>query len=149
MSGLTITFAGFGVILTAATLAWVVSVKRRDAAIADVCWGSGFVLLVWLYCLLAPTLALRSGVIAVLTTLWGARLSLHICRRNDGKGEDPRYRAMRASHGRAFWWRSLFSVFWLQGAILWFVALPLLVAVRATEPSNLTSVDALGIALFA
>jgi len=33
--------------------------------------------------------------------------------------------AMRAFHGPAFWWRSLFTVFWLQGAILWFVALPL------------------------
>ena len=149
MGGMTTALAGLGVILMAATLAWVLSVKRRDASIADVCWGFGFVLLAWLYCLLAPTLAVRSGLVAALTTLWGARLSLHICRRNNGKGEDPRYQAMRASHGPAFWWRSLFSVFWLQGVILWFVALPLLVAVRATQPRGLTSADALGIALFA
>jgi steroid 5-alpha reductase family enzyme len=56
---------------------------------------------------------------------------------------------MRVSHGRAFWWRSLFTVFWLQGAVLWFVALPLLVAVRATEPVALTAVDGLGVLLFA
>jgi steroid 5-alpha reductase family enzyme len=56
---------------------------------------------------------------------------------------------MRASQGPAFWWRSLFTVFWLQGAILWFVALPLLVAVRATRPAVFTAVDGLGIALFA
>src|SRR4051812_45108396 len=56
---------------------------------------------------------------------------------------------MRASHGPAFWWRSLFTVFWLQGAILWFVALPLLVAVRATQPAALTALDAVGIVLFA
>src|SRR4029079_1475819 len=54
---------------------------------------------------------------------------------------------MRASHGSAFWWRSLFTVFWLQGAILWFVALPLLVAVHATEPAALTAVDGLGVLL--
>ena len=56
---------------------------------------------------------------------------------------------MRAAHGTAFWWRSLFTVFWLQGAIQWFVALPLLVAVQAAQPAGLTAVDALGIVLFA
>ena len=56
---------------------------------------------------------------------------------------------MRASHGRAFWWRSLFTVFWLQALLLWFVALPLLVAVRATKPAALTAVDGLGGLFFA
>jgi steroid 5-alpha reductase family enzyme len=56
---------------------------------------------------------------------------------------------MRASHGQAFWWRSLFTVFWLQGALLWFVSLPLLVAVRAAQPTHLTVVDGLGILIFA
>ena len=32
---------------------------------------------------------------------------------------------MRAKHGSQFWWISLGSVFLLQGAILWFVSLPL------------------------
>jgi steroid 5-alpha reductase family enzyme len=82
-------------------------------------------------------------------TLWGTRLSTHIFHRHHGKGEDPRYQAMRASHGSAFWWRSLFTVFWLQGATLWFVAVPLLVAVRATQAATLTAVDKLGIVLFA
>jgi len=140
---------GLGAILTALTLVWPLSVKLRDASIADVCWGSGFVLQVWLYCLLSPTLTPRSWLVAVLVTLWGARLSLHIFRRNHGKGEDPRYRAMRAAQGSAFWWRSLFTVFWLQGAILWFVALPLLVAVRAARPAALTAVDGVGVVVFA
>lgn len=149
VTGTMTALAGLGAILTALALVWVLSVKRRDTSIADVCWGSGFVLLAWLYCLLSPTLTPRSWLVAVLITLWGARLSLHIFRRNHGNGEDPRYRAMRASHGRAFWWRSLFTVFWLQGAILWFVALPLLIAVRAARPAELTAVDVLGVVLFA
>ena len=139
---------GLGTILTALTLVWMLSVRLRDASVADVCWGLGFVLLAWLYCFLSPALTPRSWLVAALITLWGARLSLHIFRRHHGKGEDPRYQAMRASHGRAFWWRSLFTVFWLQGAILWFVALPLLVAVRAAPPA-LTAGDGLGIVLFA
>ncbi len=56
---------------------------------------------------------------------------------------------MRARAGAAFWWRSLFTVFWLQGAILWFVALPLLAAITATEPDVLTWVDGLGLVVFA
>ena len=149
VTGVTAALAGLGTILAASTVLWVISVKLRDASIADIFWGSGFALLAWLYVMLSPTLTPRSWLVATLTTLWAARLSLHIGRRNHGKGEDPRYQAMRASHGPAFWWRSLFTVFWLQAAILWFVALPLLVAVRAPQPATLTMIDALGILLFA
>ena len=62
--------------------------------------------------------------------------------------QKPRYQSWRAKHGGAFWWRSLFTVFWLQGACLWFVALPVLVAVRAPHPAALTVVDALGVFAF-
>jgi steroid 5-alpha reductase family enzyme len=149
VTGFMAALIGLATILTAQTLVWLISVRRRDASVADVCWGLGFVLLAWLYCLLSPTLTPRSWLVAALVTLWGGRLSLHIFRRNHHTGEDPRYRAMRASQGPAFWWRSLFTVFWLQGAILWFVAIPLLVAVRAARPAALTTVDGLGLVLFA
>ncbi|MEO8258877.1 MAG: DUF1295 domain-containing protein [Acidobacteriota bacterium] len=138
---------GLGFVLAALTVVWMISVRLQDASIADICWGLGFVALAWLYCFLSPALTPRSWLVAALITLWGSRLSLHIFRRHHGHGEDPRYQAMRASHRPAFWWRSLFTVFWLQGAILWFVALPLLVAVRATEPA-LTAIDGLGVLLF-
>jgi steroid 5-alpha reductase family enzyme len=141
--------AGLVAILAAAASVWLLSVRLRDVSIADVCWGSGFTFLAWLYCVLSPASTPRSWLVAILISVWGVRLSLHIFRRNHGKGEDPRYRAMRASHGPAFWWRSLFTVFLLQGAILWFVALPVLVAVRAPRPAGLTAVDGAGIVLFA
>ena len=149
MPGTIAALIGLGGILTALTLVWMLSVKLRDASVADVCWGLGFVLLAWLYGFLSSALTPRSWLVAGLITLWGVRLSAHIFRRNHGKGEDPRYRAMRASHGQAFWWRSLFTVFWLQGALLWFVALPLLIAIRATGPAALTAIDGLGLLLFA
>lgn len=148
MTGIVTALIGLGAILTAATLVWILSVRLRDASVADVCWGLGFVLLAWLYCLLSPASTPRSWIVSALITLWGVRLSAHIFRRNHGKGEDPRYQAMRASQGPAFWRRSLFTVFWLQGAILWFVALPVLVAVRATQPASFTLVDGLGVLLF-
>jgi steroid 5-alpha reductase family enzyme len=149
MTGTLAASIGLGTILAAATLVWILSVRLRDASIADVCWGLGFVLLAWLYFVLSPESTPRAWLAATLITLWGVRLSVHIFRRNHGTGEDPRYQAMRASPGPAFWWRSLFTVFWLQGTLLWFVALPLLVAVRASEPAALTAVDGLGVLCFA
>jgi steroid 5-alpha reductase family enzyme len=146
---MTTALVGLATVLTVLTLVWVLSLRLRDASIADVAWGLGFVLLAWLYCALSPTLTPRAWLVAGLVTLWGTRLSLHIFRRNHGTGEDPRYQAMRASHGPAFWWRSLFTVFWLQGTLLWFIALPLLVALRAAQPAHLTAIDGLGLVIFA
>ncbi len=149
MTGTLTAIIGLGTILAALTLAWILSVRLRDASIADVCWGLGFVMLAWLYFVLSPGSTPRSWLVATLITLWGVRLSVHIFRRNHGNGEDPRYQAMRVSHGPAFWWRSLFTVFWLQGTLLWVVALPLLVAVRASQPAALTALDGLGVLCFA
>lgn len=148
MSGLESALAGLVMVLAVLTGVWAASLKLKDASVADVCWGIGFVSLAWLYVAVSPALTPRSWLVAGLITLWGGRLSLHIFRRNHGRGEDPRYRAMRASHGRPFWWRSLFVVFWLQGALLWFVALPVLVAIRAPQPAALTVVDLAGLAVF-
>jgi steroid 5-alpha reductase family enzyme len=141
--------AGLVVIIMFATLVWLLSLKLRDASVADVGWGLGFVLLTMVYALRSPVLTPRSWLVAVLITLWGVRLSLHIARRGRGKGEDPRYKAMRAAQGPTFWWRSLFTVFWLQAAILWVVGMPILVAVRAPRPAGLTILDALGALIFA
>jgi steroid 5-alpha reductase family enzyme len=68
--------------------------------------------------------------------LWAARLGWHLFRRNRREGEDPRYARWREEHGQAFWWVSLFKVFWLQAGILWVVAWPLLVSVTASEPTG-------------
>jgi steroid 5-alpha reductase family enzyme len=51
---------------------------------------------------------------------------------------------MRAHHGQRFWWVSLFTVFLLQGAILWFVALPILVATARRSFAPLGPLDLLG-----
>ena len=49
MTGTLAAIIGLGTILAAVTLVWILSVRLRDASIADVCWGLGFVLLAWLY----------------------------------------------------------------------------------------------------
>jgi steroid 5-alpha reductase family enzyme len=138
---------GLVVVLAALTIVWAWSVKLRDASIVDICWGPGFILLVWLYCVLYQAFTPRPLLIAVLVTVWGVRLAVHIACRHGG--EDRRYHAMRLVGGHAFWWRSLFIVFWLQAAILWFVALPLLVVARVPGPAGVTATDLVGLLLFA
>lgn len=139
---------GLLLIVTLSTFLWAASVRMRDASVADVAWGPGFAVLAWLYLLLLDGAGWRPVLVAVLVTVWGLRLGAHIAARHRGRGEDPRYQAMRAMRGRAFWWKSLFVVFWLQAAILWFVALPLVV-VSAGGPGHVTLPDVVGLLLFA
>jgi steroid 5-alpha reductase family enzyme len=106
--------------LTQTLLTWLVSIARRDASLFDPFWGTGFVVVAWLACVLNRPVEPRAMLLAVLTTLWGLRLSLFLLWRNWGHGEDRRYRAMRDHWGPRFWWVSYVTVFLLQGVILWF-----------------------------
>lgn len=142
---LTVAAIGLLSIATALTGVWAVSVRRRDASIADICWGPGFVLLAWLYCALLYAWRPRPVLVASLITIWGGRLAWHIARRHHG--EDPRYAAMRAAAGNAFARRSLFVVFWLQAALIWFVSLPML-AIVAAPVAGIRHTDIAGLLLF-
>lgn len=139
---------GLAVVLLGLSGVWIISLFLRDASVVDTCWGLGFVLLAWLYPWLVGGAGGRARLVAVLVTVWGVRLARHIHRRGRGHGEDPRYAAMRARHGDAFWWRSLFLVFWLQGALLWFIALPILLAARDTTATRYMPTDGAGLLLF-
>jgi steroid 5-alpha reductase family enzyme len=75
-------------------------------------------------------------------------LAAYIVWRNWGGGEDYRYAAMREHHGRAFVWVSLFTVFGLQGVLMWVVSAPLQVAVISPNPSTLTIWDGIGLSLW-
>jgi steroid 5-alpha reductase family enzyme len=127
---------------------WPVSLLKRDASIADIFWGLGFVMIAWLSFFLTEGYVLRKGLLVGLTTIWGIRLFVHISLRNRGKGEDPRYAAMRANHGKRFWWVSLFTVFLLQGLLLWVVSLPLQLGQLAPFPARFTWLDGLGVLIW-
>ena len=134
LAGLAAAWMGF-------TVLWGVSLRLRDASIADPFWGPGFFLVTLAYLAAAPQVAPRAILVALLVGLWAARLGLHLVARNRSHGEDPRYAAMRARHGPRFSRVSLFTVFWLQAGILWIVSLPVLGAVggsAALGPWDLT-----------
>ena len=136
------------VILTAMVILWFVATRRRDVSIIDLFWGCGFVVIVWLSAVQTAPWSRRITLLAMLTTIWGWRLSWHLARRNRGRPEDPRYAVMRERHGARFWWISLFTVFLLQGAIMWFVSLPLQVAAAHDLPGKLSVVDLVGIIIW-
>ncbi|MCH2182705.1 MAG: DUF1295 domain-containing protein [Mariniblastus sp.] len=104
---------------------WIISVIRKDASVVDPFWGAGFAVLAVVSALLVDVPDARVWLLMGMVVIWGCRLSFYLTLRNRGKGEDRRYVAMREKQGDRFWWYSLFSVFFLQGAIMWFVSLPI------------------------
>ncbi len=114
---------------------WAISLVMRDASIVDIAWGSGFVLVSWVSNWLSDGNSTRSLVLVVLTTIWGLRLTLHIAKRNLGKDEDFRYQSMRRRHGDRFAIVSLYTIFGVQGALMWVVSLPVQLGQVRQEPS--------------
>jgi steroid 5-alpha reductase family enzyme len=136
-------------IIAVMIMLWLGAALRRDASIIDPFWGMGFVVIAGLSCWLNAPIVPRGWLLTGLTTVWGVRLSLYLLWRNWGHGEDRRYAAMRNRHGAAFSWVSLVTVFLLQGAILWFVSLPLQAILAQAEASPLGVLDAAGVGLWA
>jgi steroid 5-alpha reductase family enzyme len=144
-----------GLSLTAAFTAsafaalWIASLVRRDASMVDVYWGAGFAAIAAIAWGAAAAPGARGALLLAMAGLWGLRLAGYLLWRNWGRGEDPRYAAMRRRHGAAFGRVSLFSVFGLQALLLWIVSLPLQVAAFRPGDPALGALDALGASLWA
>ena len=130
-------------------LLWIVSLIKKDASIVDSFWGIGFVVIAWTSFCLTAGFQPRKILLCSLVMIWGVRLGMHIFIRNHGKGEDYRYQVMRRQHGEKFWIVSLFTVFLLQGFLLWFISVPLQIAQVAPHPDYLTVFDFLGAGIWA
>jgi steroid 5-alpha reductase family enzyme len=126
------------------SLVWLLSLRLQDAGIADVFWGLGFAMLAVFYAASFDGAAARTALVTLLAFVWGGRLSIHILRRSRGKPEDRRYAAWRAAAGDSFWWKSYFSVFLLQGFLMWVIAAPLAASEASAVPAGLTLWDGLG-----
>ncbi len=144
---LTVTAPAVSVAVALMIFAWLISLARRDAGVADIAWGLVFAGIAWASYLSGE----GSGVMllaACLVTVWGLRLAVHVGRRNLGHDEDRRYRKMREKRPGTFWIWSLFGVFLLQGAIALIVALPVQ-SLGAQDPSSIGLVSWIGVVLFA
>ena len=131
------------------TLLWMASLLLRDASIVDPFWGLSFVLVGWVSFALAPTgFAWRKLLVVLLVTIWGLRLSIHIARRNWGKGEDFRYRKWREEEGSRWWWYSLLKVFWLQALLSSVISVPLAIAQAGAAAQRWSIVDAVALGVW-
>jgi len=120
---------------------WLLSLIKKDASIVDTFWGLGFVLIAAVCCAIGEGYEMRRALITALTAIWGLRLAGHIFFRNKGTGEDFRYKAMRARHGNRFPVVSLYSVFAVQGLLMWVISLPLQIGETSRLPARLTWLD--------
>lgn len=135
-------------VLLFTTLVWARSLRIRDASIMDIAWGPGFLVAVLSAVVVVGNLTDRAVWIVLLTAIWGFRLAVHIWIRSRGREEDARYAAWRRQAGAAWWWRSWFKVFVLQGVILCVVALPLVVQAVSAGPAFGTVWDSVGLLLW-
>ena len=106
--------------------------------VIDVAWGLGFVVVAWVAFALSADHGddTRRLLVAVLVTLWGGRLAVYIAWRSRGKGEDPRYAEMLEGHADPA--RRALGIFLTQAVAIWFVSLPVQVAMfESSEPGAL------------
>jgi steroid 5-alpha reductase family enzyme len=123
-------------------IAWLFSLRMRDASVADIAWGPAFVAVAWTCLVVGPSSGDRSLLIAALVSLWGLRLAAYIGWRHDG--EDRRYVAMRRKHGDGFAMRSIWSVFGLQAVIAWVVSAPIQVSAADGTPVTIGFLGLIG-----
>ncbi|MFT3707011.1 MAG: DUF1295 domain-containing protein [Archangium sp.] len=128
---------------------WVISLAISNSSIIDLFWGPAFSVIYWPTAL-QTGLSARSILVGSLVSLWGLRLGIYLAWRNLGHGEDKRYTAMRKRHGAAWWWRSFFIVFVLQGVLAWVVAWPVRVVASTGSITDISVADfiATGIVIF-
>jgi steroid 5-alpha reductase family enzyme len=122
--------------LVAFSAAFVVGNAINRHRIVDAVWGPAFAL-VALVAFVSSSGHGDPGRRALalgLTVVWGLRLGVHIGWRGRGKDEDPRYAKLlsRGGHHRAFY--AFTHIYLLQGALVWFISLPVQVAAFGTAP---------------
>lgn len=108
------------------TALFLIALFKRRNDVADIGWGIGFILIALYNLLSIGNVTVVSLIATLLVIIWGARLSLHIYKRNRGKPEDFRYQQWRQRWGRWFLIRSYLQVFLLQGFLMLLISLPLI-----------------------
>lgn len=127
--------------------AFLLSLHRHDNGVADIAYGGGFVLVVFVAYLLGFHSVM--GLLAcIFVGIWAIRLSVRIAKRNWNKPEDFRYAAWRKEWGTSFVWRSFLQVFMLQGAVVFTVALPVTLLSTFGQELGLGVIGGVGILLW-
>ena len=148
MTFIQIYMLAFVAIMSMMTILWLISIKIRNVSIVDLFWGVGFVVAAAIYFIFTEGFQTRKILLLPMVAIWGLHLSIYLAWRNLGKGEDFRYQKFRKDFGEErYWWYSFFSVFLLQGVLLWLISAPLLGA-QFYEGNSLGILDFIGTAFW-
>lgn len=136
--------AVLGLVLTFAAT-WAVQLRTHDAGIVDPVWAASLGGVALLAGVLGTGAIGNRWMVAIGGGAWGLRLALHLWRRNHGKPEDPRYRALREQWGRAAP-RKMFLFFQLQAVVSMLLSMAFIVpAYRPHAPAPLAIVLAIAL----
>jgi steroid 5-alpha reductase family enzyme len=125
------------------------AMRTRVHAIMDTVWPLGFVIIAAISFGLSAGHGedVRRAVVLVLAGIWGLRLGTHIFTRNRGQGEDKRYASLLRRNTGCLATFVLRHIYWTQGRVMWFVSLPLQVAMYEHAP--VSAITWLGVAVWA
>lgn len=136
------------VALSASAAAWIASLVTHDHSWVDRAWSILPVIYVWTFALIATPADPRLLLMAILVTLWGARLTYSFARKGGYRGvEDYRWAILRGRMPR--WAFELFNLVFIvlfQNALLVLITLPALTVFE--NPAALSVLDAFVAVLF-
>lgn len=110
-------------------LCWCLYLFKRNVALIDIAWGTGFILSVWAILLLGDGYFWRKMLIATVVSIWGLRLTAYLTSRFRFDREDPRYRLIferwpLGAHPTV----QVLLMYILQGSLITFLAIPFILA---------------------
>lgn len=130
----------FTIVATYMSLWYCLALYSRRYDVVDSAWGLGFILIAWVSLALRGNFAAVQVMSAMLVSLWGLRLSLHIGSRNWRKStDDHRYQAMRDRWGKRANQLAFFHIFLLQGALMLLVSTPMIAIAFTRQTANIIS----------
>ncbi len=130
-------------------LLWGVSLAARDSSLVDIWFAPCIAAAAVLGVFVAHGAEPRRVLVAVLASVWALRLGGYLLWRNWGR-EDPRYARLRRhveERGGNFAWHSLTRINLYQGATVFVLLAPIMVAQTAPVPAALGYLAGVGTAL--
>lgn len=116
---------------------WLLSVITKDTSWVDRIWSIIPVVYLWIFAGSVGFADARVNVMAIIVTLWGARLTFNFARKGGYQpgGEDYRWEVLRKGMTPAQY--QIFNIFFIvifQNVILWLITLPAWVASENPSP---------------
>jgi steroid 5-alpha reductase family enzyme len=117
----------FAVCMLASVIVWVVSLITKEYSTVDRMWSIIPVVYIWIFTLAADFADTRLNFLAIIVTIWGARLTFNFWRKGGyaAGGEDYRWAVLQEKI--TGWQWQLFNFAFIavyQNILLWLIALP-------------------------